>query len=204
MCAKIRSDKFTNIHVVQNQTGTAKVSDKTEDRRLAKTRESLCHALFSLMGDTAWDAITIKTICQKANVARSSFYAHFQNKTELLEYLIAQSVHSEPKKQHNSPLGLLEWLIDHISANRALFARIVESPDAQQVLHKFKSALAVQLIADLQKHGHVVTQSVALYMLGGTVELIHAWAKTWQKNKLQNLRKDILSMSNAILGAQRD
>jgi AcrR family transcriptional regulator len=176
------------------------MSEKTEDRRLAKTRESLCRALHAMMGDTPWETITIKTICERANLARSSFYAHFDNKAELLEFLISQSVHSNFEKDSANPLGLLTWLVDHIAANRPLFARIVESPDAQQVMTKFKSALVVQLQDDLKRTGYQASAQVSIFILGGSIELIQQWAKTWQLNKLSKLRTDVLAMSHAVLG----
>ncbi len=203
MCAKIATDKFTKLFAEQKQTGTQKVLEKTEDRRLAKTRESLYRALHALMGNTPWDAITIKTICEQANVARSSFYAHFDNKTELLEFLIGQSVHANFKRNSTSPLGLLDWLVDHIAANRPLFSRIVESPDAQQVLIKFKSALSVQLQLDVKANGYDISEHAALFVLGGTIELIQQWATTWRANALPKLRTDILTMSQAVLRLPR-
>lgn len=43
----------------------------------------LHQALFSLIMEKGYDAISIKDICDKANVGRTTFYAHYPSKDEL-------------------------------------------------------------------------------------------------------------------------
>lgn len=58
-------------------------SEKT-DRRTEKTRQSLLLALSELMQEKKYSNITIQEIIDKANVGRSTFYAHFETKDDLL------------------------------------------------------------------------------------------------------------------------
>jgi len=53
------------------------------DRRVARTRATLHHALMSLILKKDYEAITIKEICEAANVGRSTFYAHYTSKDDL-------------------------------------------------------------------------------------------------------------------------
>jgi AcrR family transcriptional regulator len=53
------------------------------DRRIARTRAMLQHAMNSLIMKKGYEAITIKDICDTANVARSTFYAHYTSKDDL-------------------------------------------------------------------------------------------------------------------------
>jgi AcrR family transcriptional regulator len=53
------------------------------DRRIARTRAMLQHALNSLILKKGYEAITIKDICDTANVGRSTFYAHYTSKDDL-------------------------------------------------------------------------------------------------------------------------
>ena len=50
------------------------------DRRVQKTRKILSQALVSLILEKGYDAITIQGIRDRANVGRSTFYAHVENK----------------------------------------------------------------------------------------------------------------------------
>lgn len=54
------------------------------DRRTKRTHDTLVHALLALIETKPYDLITVRDIIAEANVGRSTFYAHFQNKDRLL------------------------------------------------------------------------------------------------------------------------
>lgn len=54
------------------------------DRRTQRTRRTLARALIALIQEKRYEAITVQDICARANVGRSTFYAHFQDKDDLL------------------------------------------------------------------------------------------------------------------------
>lgn len=53
------------------------------DRRIVRTRATLQHVLNSLIMKKTYESITIKDICNAANVSRSTFYAHYTSKDDL-------------------------------------------------------------------------------------------------------------------------
>lgn len=54
------------------------------DRRVRRTRELLRSALLSLIVEKGYDRITVQDILDKADVGRSTFYAHYRDKDDLL------------------------------------------------------------------------------------------------------------------------
>lgn len=54
------------------------------DRRVRRTRKALHQALISLSLEKNYDTITVQEVLDRADVGRSTFYAHFQSKDELL------------------------------------------------------------------------------------------------------------------------
>ncbi|MRS03949.1 TetR/AcrR family transcriptional regulator, partial [bacterium] len=54
------------------------------DRRFQRTEQSLRDALIDLILEKGYDAITIQDILDRANMGRSTFYAHYRDKEELL------------------------------------------------------------------------------------------------------------------------
>ncbi|MGI5220452.1 TetR/AcrR family transcriptional regulator [Nocardia sp. CA-290969] len=54
------------------------------DRRVRRTREALHRALIELMMERAYDRITVSDVIARADVGRSTFYAHYRDKDDLL------------------------------------------------------------------------------------------------------------------------
>ncbi len=73
-----------------NETGetvrkeVAEVPENVQDRRVQKTRKLLQDALIELVAEKGYEAVTVREILERANVGRSTFYSHFQDKDQLL------------------------------------------------------------------------------------------------------------------------
>ena len=104
------------------------------DRRIARTSATLQHALMSLILEKRYEAITIKDICDEADVGRSTFYAHYKNKDDLkrrgLEHLRSvlvvrqRDALAKPgdsrERSFGFSLAMLEHARDHLAHYRAL------------------------------------------------------------------------------------
>jgi AcrR family transcriptional regulator len=101
------------------------------DRRVARTRGMLQQALQSLILQKAYEAITVEDICATANIARSTFYAHYTSKDDLkrsgLRRALSDLLGDALAKPNESgagrlgfSLGLFEHARDHLHHYRAL------------------------------------------------------------------------------------
>ncbi len=54
------------------------------DRRVQRTRQLLREALVALIRERGFEALSVQDIIDRANVGRATFYAHFDNKEDLL------------------------------------------------------------------------------------------------------------------------
>jgi AcrR family transcriptional regulator len=73
--------------------------EKKLDPRIKRTRQLLQQALLDLMGETSFEAITVKEIAERATLNRVTFYAHFQDKYALLEYTVRQMIRQRLRSQ---------------------------------------------------------------------------------------------------------
>jgi AcrR family transcriptional regulator len=57
---------------------------KPEDRRIQRTRQLLQNALSELILEKGYEKVTVQDVIDRANVGRSTFYAHFESLDQLL------------------------------------------------------------------------------------------------------------------------
>ena len=60
------------------------MAKKTIDRRVERTRQSLQNALSELILEKGYEKTTVQDVIDRANVGRSTFYAHFESLEQLL------------------------------------------------------------------------------------------------------------------------
>lgn len=68
--------------------------DEKVDRRVQRTRKLLSGALIELIVEKGYDSVTVQDIIDRANLGRSTFYSHYQDKEDLLLSGIDEIVHS--------------------------------------------------------------------------------------------------------------
>lgn len=63
-----------------------------KDIRVQKTRKSIEDAFLNLLKENSFENITIKDICEHAMISRSTFYSHYKDKYDLLEYFFERII----------------------------------------------------------------------------------------------------------------
>jgi len=108
--------------------------EKKTDRRVARTRMALHRALIELILEKRYDKITVQDIIDRADVGRSTFYAHFLDKEDLLMKgfsmfsddlgsHLESAVHKDEKAEH-----VLHSLVffRHASVHHELYKAMLE------------------------------------------------------------------------------
>ncbi|RIP34893.1 TetR/AcrR family transcriptional regulator [Staphylococcus gallinarum] len=66
------------------------MAKKVKNLRMTHTKQSLINAFFSLVNTKDFEKITIADITQGARVNRATFYAHFEDKYDLINTIMEQ------------------------------------------------------------------------------------------------------------------
>ncbi len=149
------------------------------DRRTQRSRRALWEALFALMQDHDWNDINVQMICQKADVARSTFYAHFPTKQDLLDsgfaVGLAEIEQLAASMDQTTDLPTLTWLIDHLAQSQGFRRRLHGSPAGHSIMARFRSMTADLLHRDLIRAGHKTSETDLTFLTGGIFAVIEAW-----------------------------
>ena len=89
---------------------------RNTDLRIIKTQKSLYEALLELMKDQPFENIKVSDICNKALINRSTFYAHYEDKYELLLDFInsLKDALAEKLEENNNIINTREYYIEMI------------------------------------------------------------------------------------------
>lgn len=164
------------------------MKDKT-DLRVIKTNKILFEALTTLMKDKTFEKIKISDICEVALINRSTFYAHYEDKYELLLALIEDlkdNLLVELNKNEAESLSkeyfmeLLEILIDHIDSKREIYSAIL-SHNKNGIFVDFLIDVANRDLAKRLKDNQEIIKSnipadiISKFYLGGIINIGVDW-----------------------------
>lgn len=171
------------------------------DRRLRKTRTALIDAFARLVADHDLGAISVQQICETADVARSSFYAHFNNKRELVtavfgaleETLVEQSDPAYPGR-----FGFLPGLLAHIENRKGegrARSRLLLQPDMLDEFRRFVLALVARALKSAEGEPE---PTLLAFVGGGVLASIQSWLDGGCRQSPELLARDIEIITSHI------
>ena len=106
------------------------------DRRIRRTRKALHQALMSLILKKTYDSITVQDILDQADIGRSTFYVHFNDKDALflsganeLRTLLEAALDREraSPKQHEVVVGFSLAMFEHANEYRDIYYALLHT-----------------------------------------------------------------------------
>ena len=171
------------------------------DLRVIKTNKVLFNALITLMEQKDFDKIKISDICEVALINRSTFYAHYENKYDLLLAIIDNLKHNlenelkqnkEENISKNYFMEFLKILINHVDEKRATYNSILKN-DKNGILINFLIDVSNRDLISRLKDNNLVKSNIPLdiiteFYLGGIVSI----GIDWIKNKDKYTKEELL------------
>lgn len=163
---------------------------KKQDRRVQRTQQLLRGALFSLIQEKGFEALSVQDIIDRANVGRATFYAHFDNKEDLLvsgfDGLRAslkerqRSAHSRVRNVDGRLLAFSHELFAHADEHRNVFRAMVGKRSGaaiQQLLHKMVVDLVREDVKAVVPGGDaaIPTEALVQFIAGGLFGILLCW-----------------------------
>jgi AcrR family transcriptional regulator len=168
------------------------VAGRANDRRVQRTQQLLHGALLALIQEKGFEQLSVQDIIDRANVGRATFYAHFDNKEDLLASGIdglrasleerRRRALSESMSDDERLFAFSHEMFVHANEHRNVFQAMVGKRSGaviQQLLHK----MLLDLIRDevkattVRRNTDVIpAEAVAQFVAGGIFGLLVWWS----------------------------
>ena len=152
------------------------------DRRVQYTKRALTVALIELMHENHISKISVKALCEAADVNRSTFYAHFRNPYDLLAHIEAEALHdlkarlladNEPRTRN------VVKILEYAKENAEVFIMLLDESDGsfQQQIMELAHLVDIQLSNQHEAVNANDREYMYLFAVSGALGMLSHWLK---------------------------
>lgn len=155
---------------------------RSDDRRVRRTRAALAEALITLVIEVGYEAVTIRSLTERAGVGYATFFRHYPDKDALLrdvldvvleDLLLLLGVNGQGRETTSSAAdGAV--IFRYVQEHAALVRVLLETSNSMRRLREqgVKSALAANT---MRPDAAVPAEIAAEHMVMSIAQLIHWW-----------------------------
>lgn len=186
------------------------------DRRQQKTRTAIFSAFTSLLAEKSYSKITVQEIIDAANVGRTTFYAHFETKDDLLkelcEELFGHIIGSAMDCTHthglysdgSAPESVFCHLLQHLQENDKNIIALLSCESSEMFLRFFKDSLnelvRSQFINQNRKANTDIPEDFLINHISGSfVEMVLWWIRGHRKQTPEDLDRYFRAVIEPII-----
>lgn len=183
-----------------------------QDLRVQRTKKALITTFSDLLETKSFENITIQDLCEKANVRRSTFYRHFNDKYDLLNHIVGtlieyfRTLHLpeiDPKDPRQFFNKFMKDILLFISDNKAMVKSVISIniySEVYQILYnQIYAVVKRQIEFDKQIGQFYIDEFIyGEFLAGGILSVILNWIQYGQQS-IDEVSSDIVTM---ICGAR--
>jgi AcrR family transcriptional regulator len=156
----------------------------TEDRRVRRTKQLLQAALTTLIVEKGYDKTTVQDLIDRADVGRSTFYAHYETKDDLLVSMLDHFTADIERHLTDDPavdesilpsLGIFR----HIAENHRQYRALIGSRGIDLVHSAAIETLTKQALSAIKRgvgaQSDVPSEVRAAFIAGSLLMLLDWW-----------------------------
>lgn len=183
------------------------------DPRVKRTRRLLQDAVLSLVHEKPMDAITVQDIAARAEVNRATFYAHFEDKNALMNYMMREmfqerldaALPPDPPLTRASLRALILITCDYLGEFIGHCAPVRQWNDQAVIVVQVQPHLAETLQRWLRKTSVPEPEMVAATTSWAIWGTVFQWARAGRKIPADQLTDQLLDvLQNGLYAALND
>lgn len=185
------------------------------DRKSRYTRRVLQESLLDLMKEKPVAKITIKELCENADINRTTFYAHYTDPCQLLRTIedetlswAEEMIHtllrqSDPSETLKIIEGIMQYFADNRKQIQVLMSEQGDIGFQKQLLTLIYSKCLLTP-SDAQRADRLIREYPFIFVVNGSIGLIQHWMKNDLNKPVREMAEIILHMAANIRPSQID
>lgn len=161
--------------------------EKKEYRSAIRSRKMIRQAFYEMLKEKNFEKITVTDIVKKADVNRSTFYAHYPDvmgvveeiQEEILDYTQHFMENIDFKDFYENPKPYLEYIVKLVAQNNELYRLLMTSAMAAKQLDQLKYIVIDRTIETLDVQNgfkdRVELEFATRFYMGGIVDVYTQW-----------------------------
>lgn len=159
-----------------------------QDRRSLRTYHLVSTAMMELLSEKSYDAITVQDILDRANIGRSTFYAHYYDKEDVLASITKQMLDLFSQRMQQAEAGpeLLPGLelFRHAKQMHQQFQVLLKGQSEEVLLKTAQALLSKNIEQNLASalsekcSPSVPLEIVSQYLAGAFLNLLKWWLES--------------------------
>jgi AcrR family transcriptional regulator len=175
-----------------------------EDRRIKKTEKAIQIAFAKLLSDNSMGTLTVKKLCEIADINKSTFYLHYKDINDCADHLRDTIVEEftniiAPNNGSSSYLienfsAIMENISELFSKNKDLYIPFFKSPSIASCSSKIKQLVITKALerADYKVQANEIYRCSISFLISGIISMAE------QSDFAQIDHKTILTLANKI------
>lgn len=182
--------------------------NKKDDLRVIKTRKLIYQTLLDLMKEKTFEEIKVSDICSKAMINRSTFYAHYEDKYELLIDFLSNLKEEFARELNDSCkenlsireyyIRLISLFLDHIDSKRDVYNSIMVNNRSSIMMDILLSVVNDDILKRFKENDinlKVPTEVISKFYLGGVINI----GMEWISNSNKYTKEEILDYLELLI-----
>jgi len=154
----------------------------SESRRIRMTKKIIQSAMLELLETMPFSKISVKKICETADVNRSTFYSHYINTSTLLEEIeddvishIPDSIDFSDKSSQNKALSSCTCFFDYVKENAKLFKILLIKSDNINFKNKLIDSVIKKHFIEYYTNDNLIPRYNFIFSINGIISLMIKW-----------------------------
>ena len=175
------------------------------NKRVQRSREMLKGALTELLKTQPFDRISVKGICEKAGINRSTFYVHYSCPRDLIDELENDILSHLPCVSSNDKediIASLSIMMEYIKNNSSVVEVLMSKGVSSAFSEKLMTTVMDRYKTFLKIEDDELSRRCYLFCISGVIGLVWDWIANGTKASCYDISSTIIELAFRVMGQE--